>query len=66
MKKGTAGKSSSVTLKTDDEVLRELWAVKAALNKAAGYDPAVLAAEANRVTLASARRATSGKKLIAA
>ncbi len=66
MKKGTAGKSSSATLKTDDEVLRELWAVKAALNKAAGYDPAVLAAEANRVTFASARRATSGRKLIAA
>ncbi len=66
MKKPNSGKPRNAADKTDDDVLRELWAVKAALNKAAGYDPATLAAEANRVTLASARRATSGRKLLAA
>ena len=66
MKKPNSGRSRIATAKTANDVLLELWAVKAALNKAAGYDPATLAAEANRVTLASARRATSGRKLLAA
>lgn len=43
--------AKTARLGRDDPLLQELWAVKAALNAAAGYDVAQIAEQANRFDL---------------
>ena len=61
-----ARKARTAAPHTEDELLRELWAVKAALNKEADYDPRKLAARANKLTLASALRKAAARARLAA
>ena len=55
MKRTNSTKICATNVGTND-VFRELWNVRAALNNGAAYDLAKLAAQASQNTLASARR----------
>jgi hypothetical protein len=51
---GTAPAPATASRKVPDAVLEELWEIKRRLNAAAGYDVAILAAQANRFDIDAA------------